>query len=46
MPGGVTGLFNMFEFNEDMVIDKELMEQDIEKYGFTWYNQLKEVIKC
>ena len=44
MPGGITGLFNMFEFNEDMVIDKELMEQDIEKYGLYTYEDFEEYI--
>lgn len=44
MPGGITGLFNMFEFNDDMTINKELMEQDIEKYGLYTYEDFEPYI--
>ena len=37
MPGGIEGLFNIFEFDENMKIDEELMKQDIEKYGLYTY---------
>jgi hypothetical protein len=37
MPGGITGLFNFFEYDENLAYDKELMAQDIETYGLFTY---------
>jgi len=42
MPGGIEGLFNIFEFDENMKIDEELMKQDIEKYGLYTYEDFAE----
>ena len=33
MPGGLKGLFNIFEYSETLQYDQELMEQDINTYG-------------
>ena len=33
MPGGIKGLFNIFEYSETLQYDQELMEQDINTYG-------------
>ncbi len=33
MPGGITGLFNYFEYGENLGYDQEKMQADIEKYG-------------
>lgn len=38
MPGGITGLFNFFEYDENLAYDKELMAQDIETYGLFTYD--------
>lgn len=35
--GGITGLFNFFEYDENLAYDKELMAEDIEKYGLFTY---------
>ncbi len=41
--GGIAGLFNVFEYNPDtLAYDKELMNEDIEKYGLTEYDQFKD----
>ncbi len=41
--GGIAGLFNVFEYNLDtLAYDKELMEEDIKKYGLTDYGQFKD----
>ena len=37
MPGGITGLFNFFEYDENLAYDKELMAQDIATYGLFAY---------
>ena len=37
MPGGITGLFNFFEYDENLAYDKALMAQDIEEYGLFTY---------
>ena len=37
MPGGITGLFNFFEYDENLAYDKELMAKDIETYGLFTY---------
>lgn len=37
MPAGIEGLFNIFEYDENMKYDETLMQQDIEKYGLYTY---------
>lgn len=38
MEGGLTGLFNIFEYNPDtLAFDQEKMQQDIDKYGLLDY---------
>ena len=44
MPGGVGGLFNIFEVDpETMTYDYEQMEKDIETYGLFKYEELNEI---
>ncbi|MBO5409295.1 MAG: InlB B-repeat-containing protein, partial [Clostridia bacterium] len=44
MPGGVGGLFNIFEVNPDtMTYDYEKMAEDIETYGLFTYEELNEI---
>ncbi len=38
MPGGISGLFNFFEYDEDLKYDPDLMERDIERYGLFTYD--------
>ena len=33
MPGGIKGLFNIFEYDDNLQYNQELMQQDIETYG-------------
>ena len=40
MPGGVEGIFNIFEYGEGLKFDEELMKDDIEKYGLMEYEVL------
>ena len=45
MPGGIDGLFNIFEVDPDtMMYDKEAMAADIEKYGLFTYEDFEELI--
>lgn len=40
IPGGITGLFNIFDVDQDtMKIDVEAMEQDIAQYGLFTYEE-------
>ena len=44
MPGGVGGLFNIFEVNpETMTYDYEQLEKDIETYGLFTYEELNAI---
>jgi hypothetical protein len=44
MPGGVGGLFNIFEVDpETMTYDYEAMAEDIEKYGLFTYEELNAI---
>ena len=44
MPGGVGGLFNIFEVDaETMTYDSEAMEKDIETYGLYTYEELNAI---
>ena len=40
MPGGIEGIFNIFEYGDNLVYDEELMMADIEKYGIMEYEVL------
>jgi hypothetical protein len=44
MPGGIEGLFNMFEYGEGLVYDQEKMHSDIEKYGLFTYEDFAEYL--
>lgn len=44
MPGGIGGLFNIFEVNaETMTYDYEQMAKDIETYGLYTYEELNAI---
>ncbi len=41
--GGIAGLFNVFEYDRDtLAYDKESMEEDLQRYGLTDYDQFKD----
>ena len=40
MPGGIKGLFNIFEYGEDLKYDEEAYQRDIETYGLFEYEDL------
>ena len=40
MPGGIEGIFNIFEYGDDLMFDEALMKADIEKYGIMEYEVL------
>ena len=42
MPGGIEGLFNIFEYDDDLKYNEELMKQDIETYGLYKYEDFKD----
>lgn len=44
MPGGITGLFNIFEVDETMTIDAVKAEADIAEYGLFTYEEFAELI--
>ncbi len=44
MPGGITGLFNMFEYGEGLVYDQAKMQADIEEYGLYTYEDFAEYL--
>ena len=44
MPGGIEGIFNIFEYGDDLVYDEEKMQADIEKYGLWTYEDLCDYI--
>lgn len=39
-----SGMVNFFEYDENMTYDKQLMQQDIEKYGLYTYDDFKEYV--
>lgn len=46
MPGGVGGLFNIFEVNaETMTYDYEAIEKDIQTYGLFTYEELNSIVE-
>ncbi len=44
MPGGVPGLFNIFEYDEDLKYNEAKMNQDIETYGLLDYSYFEDLI--
>lgn len=42
IPGGIDGLFNIFEYDETLKYDEEQMAKDIEKYGLYTYEDFAE----
>ena len=44
IPGGIEGLFNIFEYGEGLKYDEEKMQADIEKYGLYTYEDFAEYI--
>ena len=45
MPGGITGLINIFEVDSNtMTINRESMSRDIEKYGLFTYAEFAELL--
>lgn len=44
MPGGITGLFNIFEYNGDLQYNQEEKESSIETYGLFRYEDFEEQI--
>ena len=44
MPGGIEGLFNIFEYDDDLKYNEELMQQDIEKYRLVTYEEYKDYV--
>ena len=44
MPGGIEGLFNIFEFGDNLTYDQEQMQKDIETYGLYTYDDFDEYI--
>ena len=44
MPGGIPGLFNIFEVDENLAYDKEKMAEDIATYGLFTYEDFKDYI--
>ena len=43
IPGAIDGLFNYFEYGENLVYDAEKMQADIEKYGLYTYEDFADV---
>lgn len=44
MPGGIEGIFNIFELDQNHIVDKAKMEQDISKYGTFIYEDFANYI--
>lgn len=45
MPGSLSGLFNIFEYNPDTLqFNQEKMQEDIEKYGLLTYEDFKDIL--
>lgn len=44
MPGGVSGIFNIFEYGKDLKFDEDLMQKDIETYGEFTYEDFKDLV--
>ncbi len=44
IPGGIEGIFNIFEYGEDLKFDAEKMQADIETYGLFTYEDFAEYV--
>lgn len=44
MPGGISGLFNIFEYDENLKYDEEQKQADIEAYGLFSYDDFKDLV--
>ena len=44
MPGGVEGIFNIFEYDDNLQYNQELMQQDIETYGIFTYEDFQDLV--
>lgn len=44
MPGGIDGLFNIFEYDDNLQYNQELMQKDIETYGLFDYEIIAEYV--
>lgn len=44
MPGGITGMFNIFEYDDDLKYNEEKMKADIETYGLFDYSNVAEFV--
>jgi hypothetical protein len=44
IPGGIDGLFNIFEYGDGLKYDEEKMQADIEKYGLYTYEDFAEYL--
>ena len=44
MPGGIEGIFNIFEYGEGLKYDEKLMNADIDKYGLMSYEELSDYV--
>ena len=44
LPGAIEGLFNIFEYNQDLSFNKSKKEHDIQKYGLYTYEDFKDCI--
>lgn len=44
MPGGIEGLFNIFDYDSTLKYDEEKMNNDIEKYGLFSYEDFKDLV--
>ena len=44
IPGGIDGLFNIFEYDESLKFDEEKMAADIEEYGLFDYSDFAEYV--
>lgn len=44
MPGGIEGLFNIFDYDSTLKYDEEKMNSDIEKYGLFTYEDFKDLV--
>ena len=44
MPGGIEGIFNIFEYDEDLKFNEEKMNRDIELYGEFTYEDFKDLV--
>ena len=44
MPGGITGIFNIFDYDSDLSYNAEKKQKDIEKYGLFDYSHFEDRI--